>query len=139
GESARLQCFLARAVDQEEVIVLRGRCYEHESVPYKGFDGVIDSLSQFLSGMPRPQAEPLIPGDVAALLRLFPVTLQANAIQSAERIEAEVRDPVDLRHRAFAALRDLLRRLADRQPLILCIDDFHWADTDSAMLLRELV
>ena len=139
GKSALLQCFLDRAMDREEVIVLRGRCYEHESVPYKGFDGVIDSLSQFLSGMPRAQAEPLIPVDVAALLRLFPVTLQANAIQSKGRVEPKDTDPVELRQRAFAALRELLRRLADRRPLILCIDDFHWADTDSAMLLRELV
>jgi tetratricopeptide (TPR) repeat protein len=139
GKSALLQCFLDRAMDQEEVIVVRGRCYEHESVPYKGFDGVIDSLSQFLSGLPRAQAELLVPVDVAALLRLFPMTLQADAIPSAERAELEVMDPVDLRQRAFAALRELLRRLADRQPLILCIDDFHWADTDSAMLLRELV
>ena len=52
GKSALLEWFLDRAMDREEVIVLRGRCYEHESVPYKGFDGVIDSLSQFLSGMP---------------------------------------------------------------------------------------
>jgi tetratricopeptide (TPR) repeat protein len=139
GKSALLQCFLDRAMNREEVIVLRGRCYEHESVPYKGFDGVIDSLSQVLNGMPRAHAEPLIPADVAALLRLFPVTLQANAIQSSERVEPEVLDPVELRQRAFAALRELLRRLADRQPLILCIDDFHWADADSAMLLRELV
>ena len=139
GKSALLQWFLDRAMDREEVIVLRGRCYEHESVPYKGFDGVIDSLSQFLSGMPGAQAEPLIPVDVAALLRLFPVTLHTNAIQSAERVELQLMDPVELRQRAFVALRELLRRLADRQPLILCIDDFHWADTDSAMLLRELV
>jgi len=139
GKSALLQSFLDRMIDREDVIVLRGRCYEHESVPYKGFDGVIDSLSHLLSGMPRAQAEPLIPPDAAALLRLFPVTLEPDAIDSAERAELEAIDPVELRQRGFAALRELLRRLATRCPLIICIDDFHWADSDSALLLRELV
>jgi tetratricopeptide (TPR) repeat protein len=139
GKSALLQRFVDRTMDREDVIVLRGRCYEHESVPYKGFDGLIDSLSQFLSGLPRAEAEPLIPADVAALLRLFPVTLQADAIHSAEQPELEALDPLERRRRGFAALRELLRRLAGRRPLILCIDDFHWADSDSVLLLRELV
>jgi eukaryotic-like serine/threonine-protein kinase len=139
GKSALLQCFLDRMIDREDVIALRGRCYEHESVPYKAFDGVIDSLGQFLSGMPRAQAEPLIPPDAAALLRLFSLTLQVEAIHSTERAEFDAIDAVELRQRGFAALRELLRRLAGQRPLILCVDDFQWADSDSAMLLRELL
>src|SRR4030095_8549994 len=96
------------------------------------------SPSQFLSGMPQAQAEPLIPVDVAALLRLFPVTLQVNAIQSAQRAELEVMDPVELRQRAFAALRELLRGLADRRPLLLCLHQFFLGGGDRATLLPGL-
>jgi hypothetical protein len=66
--------------------------------------------------------------------------LQVNAIASACRDqEPGSVDPVGLRRRAFAALRQLLGRLANRGPLVFCIDDLQWADADSAVLLEELL
>jgi predicted Ser/Thr protein kinase/tetratricopeptide (TPR) repeat protein len=138
GKSTLVQCFLEDVISRENVIVLRGRCHEHESVPYKALDGVIDSLSQHLSGLPRSQAELLLPSDVTALSRLFPVMLQVKSVASAYRRVGENAEPFILRQRAFAALRELLSRVAAKQPLILFIDDLHWADADSAVLLEEL-
>jgi serine/threonine protein kinase len=138
GKSTLVQCFLEDVISRESVIVLRGRCHEHESVPYKALDGVIDSLSQHLSGLPRSQTEPLLPSDVAALPRLFPVMLQVKSVASACRQVGGNAEPLILRQRAFAALRELLSRVAAKQPLILYIDDLHWADADSAVLLEEL-
>ena len=43
GKSALAEHFIA-GLDKRDVVVLRGRCYERESVPYKGVDGVIDSI-----------------------------------------------------------------------------------------------
>ena len=57
GKSALVQCFLDRVLSREDIVVLRGRCYEYESVPYKALDGVIDSLSRHLSALPRSQAD----------------------------------------------------------------------------------
>jgi predicted ATPase len=54
--------------------------------------------------------------------------LQVEARASARRREHRNTDPVVLRQRAFAALRELLTRMAARQPLVVYIDDLHWAD-----------
>jgi hypothetical protein len=139
GKSALVQRFLDVTVKGEEVVVLRGRCYEYESVPFNALDGIIDSLSRLLGALPRSQAEPLFPPDLAALSRLFPVMLQVDAGASARRREQETMEPVILRQRAFTALRELLSRLAARHLLVVYIDDLHWADADSAVLLEELL
>src|SRR4030095_16646586 len=124
---------------RENIVVLRGRCYEYESVPFKALDGVIDSLSQLLAALPRSQVDGLLPADLTALSRLFPVMLQVDTAASARRREQQNTDPVVLRRRAFAALRELLTRMAARQPLVVYIDDLHWAPPDSAVLLEELL
>ena len=43
------------------------------------------------------------------------------------------------RHRTHRALRDLLERLAAVRPLVLCMDDVHWADPASIDALAALV
>jgi hypothetical protein len=139
GKSALVQRFLDRVLRREDIVVLRGRCYEYESVPYKALDGVIDNLSQHLSTQPRAQANPLLPHDVAALSRLFPVMLQVEAAAAIRAREYEHADPLVLRQRAFTALRELLTRMAARHLVVVYIDDLHWADADSAVLLDELL
>jgi tetratricopeptide (TPR) repeat protein len=139
GKSALTEHFLNGVSAREQVTVLRGRCYEHESLPYKGFDGVIDSLTHHLVSLRAADVEAIVPPDAAALSRLFPVIGQVHAIGPAPRPESIADDPVDSRRRAFTVARELFRRLAARRTLILWIDDFHWADTDSAMLLRDLL
>jgi eukaryotic-like serine/threonine-protein kinase len=139
GKSSLVQCFLDRVLKRVDIVVLRGRCYEYESVPYKALDGVIDSLSQHLSALPRSQASPLLPPDLAALSRLFPVMLQVEAAASVRLREYDNADPFVLRQRAFTALRELLTRMAARHPLVVFIDDLHWADADSVVLLEELL
>lgn len=138
GKSALVREFLAQLQTQQTVI-LSGRCYEQEAVPYKAVDNLIDTLSQYLKNLPLLESEVLIPRDVLVLARLFPVLGQVETIARARRKVLEIPDSQELRRRAFAALRELLGRLADRKPLVLFIDDLQWGDLDSVSLLEDIL
>ncbi len=140
GKSALVRNFLDDLREHEaDTVILEGRCYERESVPYKALDGVIDSLTKYLMALPEAKAAALMPRDVLALARLFPVMLQVDSVFNAPQREQEIPDPFTLRRRAFAALRELLGRISDRQRLVIYIDDLHWSDADSTTLLEELL
>ncbi len=138
GKSALLLEFLDR-VRENDAIVLAGRCYERESVPYKGFDSVVDALSAHLLKLDDVASRKLVPRDVVALSRLFPVLRRVEAIEEACVLDFEAPDPQESRRRAIAALRELLRRVARTQKLVLCIDDLQWGDADTALLLADIL
>jgi serine/threonine protein kinase len=137
GKSVVVQYFLDDLVERGDAVVLRGRAYERESVAYKAVDGVVDALSRHLIHLDDAGGAIVFPKDIWALARLFPVLRRVHGIQSVA--EEPVSDPLRVRRRAFAAFRELLAALSSRRPLVICIDDAQWGDTDSAALLLELV
>ena len=136
GKSALVRHFLEDAVRRRSVVVLAGRCYERESVPYKAIDAVIDRLALHLGRLGPEVVQALLPPNFPLLAQLFPVLMP---LCEAGTEALRVVDPVEMRQLAFAALRELLSRLAKRTPLILVIDDLQWADVDSFVLLGELL
>ncbi len=140
GKSELLRTFVRQLIAREPgAMVLHGRCYERESVPYKALDEVVDSLSQQLAGRSPTALAGLAPANVSLLLRLFPVLGRVACFRDAPAIRFEVEDLQEVRSLAFRALRELLVRLADTQVLVVTIDDLQWADEDSKKLLRVLL
>jgi eukaryotic-like serine/threonine-protein kinase len=140
GKTALVKQFLHGLRDHErEPVILTGRCYHQESVPYKAVDGIIDSLAQYLMGLTAVEAARLLPRDMAALVRLFPALRDVDPLPAIRSRITETGDSLELRRHAFAALRELLGALADQSPLVLFIDDLQWGDLDSASLLTELL
>ena len=139
GKSTLLQSFLDDLSSAGEAVILAGRCYERESVPYKALDSLLDALSRYLKQLPEDHARGLLPDDISLLARLFPVLQGVEVVAKSPRPAFESPDRFELRRRASAVLRELLTRMARRQPLVLAIDDLQWGDIDSAMLLLDLM
>lgn len=138
GKSALVRSFLESVRSQGEAVVLRGRCYERERVPFKAFDDLVDALSRYLRRLPFEAAAALLPPGIKELARIFPVLAGAPAVADAIASGAEIEDPEEVRRRAFQALAELFGSMASARPLVLWIDDLQWGDCDSAELLAEL-
>jgi serine/threonine protein kinase/tetratricopeptide (TPR) repeat protein len=145
GESGIGKTALVRAFTDELAsragapLVLRSTCYERESVPFKAFDGVADSLSDHLVDLQAGEVEALIPNHISPVADVFPVLRRSEVIGRSLRPPADEIEPAEVRARVFSGLRELFTRLAERRPVVIVIDDFQWADADSLALLRELI
>ncbi len=135
GKSALVTAFLDSL--GPDAVVLQGRCFDRESVPYKALDGVVDALTRYVRRRSMEEARLLLPRDARALCRIFPVfgrlPLFAN---QPERERLSLREE---RRRGFLALRELLARISDRRQLVLSIDDLQWGDGDSLQPLQEIL
>jgi DNA-binding SARP family transcriptional activator/tetratricopeptide (TPR) repeat protein len=110
----RLLAEFAHAVQKAEALVLYGRCEEEPATPYQPF------------------AEALAPLAV-------PDVLVADLGQlTAGRPGEPASDPEAGRARMFDAVAAWLEELAATRPLVLALDDLHWADRATLLLMRRL-
>ncbi len=98
--------------------VLYGRCDEQENVPYQPF---AEALTRYLDALDAGERERLLdpPLELAWLL--------GDAPPSSERFAA------------FEAVRAVLERAARSRPILLVLDDLHWADLPTLALLRHVL
>ena len=109
----RLLAELERIADERGCVVLSGSASELErDLPFWVF---VDALEDYVRGL--PPSVPL-PEDLPWVSRFA---------------------LADERHRTHQAVRELLTLVASRQPLVLILDDLHWADPGSLELLGSLL
>jgi DNA-binding SARP family transcriptional activator len=109
--------------------VLYGRCEEDVGAPYQPW---IDVLHQCLAATPPGAAERHVRAHGEALARLAP------ALGHGDGSAPLVTDPESERFLVFAAIRDIFTEVASSQPALLLLDDLHWADRSTLLLLRHI-
>lgn len=137
GKSALAQHFLDELESSADALVLRGRCYEHEQMPFKTLDPIIDALATYLLSQTRAELNLLLPANIELLAGVFPTMKRVPAI--AERPGSMVVDPRERRRLAFQALRELCISLARKRPLVIFVDDLQWGDSDSASAILQVL
>jgi tetratricopeptide (TPR) repeat protein len=71
------------------------------------------------------------------LAQVFPVLRRVEGfVTPMQRLAL---DPLEIRSRAFSAMREMLGRLGEKRALVVLIDDMQWADADSLALLAEVL
>src|SRR5262245_4470594 len=135
GKTSLVHRFLQQVRQtQPAPVVLTGRCYERESVPFKALDSLVDAFALHLDDLLPDGIAHERRADLAALARLFPVLGDVEPPAG-----SGIFDFQELRRRAFASFRALMSEVAARQPLVLFIDDLQWGDLDSGALLADLL
>ena len=120
-------------------LILRGRCHERETLPFKAFDNVIDGLSQRLASLNAGDQAYVLPDGISYLCEIFPVLRRLKLTEHERYFRQPLREAKELRNQAFVAFRDLLVHLARTLPVVIFVDDLQWADRDSFALLRALM
>jgi eukaryotic-like serine/threonine-protein kinase len=138
GKTTLARRFVDELSSRPRTLVLSGACYEREAMPFKAFDGVVDALIAHLSKLSAIELGALLPRRAHTLARLFPA-FSALATPTGPSRGSDDEDPSVGRARAFRAFAELFGRLSDHGDVVLFIDDLHWSDLDSALLLRALL
>ena len=139
GKTVLAQHFASWASKQPNTIILAGRCFEREALPFKGTDSVVDELSRYLTHHVPAEIAGALPPGLHFLARVFPVLRAVPCLSNLAPPEHEIAEPSELRKRAFAALKSLLAALTKQHRLIIHIDDLQWSDVDSLGLIEELL
>src|SRR5215470_18398627 len=120
GKTRLLRELAARAGARGH-LVLSGAASEFErDLPFSVF---VDALDEYLAGL-EPDRLAVLDGAVRAeLAHIFP---SLSALADGQQVA-----PQHERYRSHRAVRALLEHLAQTLPLVLVLDDFHWADSAS--------
>ncbi len=128
----RLTAELARTAHHDGAWVLAGRCDESISAPFAPW---IEILRHAVTHAPIEVLTAHVERHGGEVTRLVPEL--RRRIDGVE--EPRALDPETEQLALFDAAMDLLEALAIDAPLLVVVDDAHWADASSLALLRHLI
>jgi DNA-binding CsgD family transcriptional regulator/tetratricopeptide (TPR) repeat protein len=130
GKSRLVREFAAEAA-LDGVLVLYGACDADIHTPYGAFAQALRRLVRVLEAAELRAALGSGGGELTRLLPDLPDRIG--------ELSPPVRaDPDTERHRLHTAVTELLEAVSRRRPVLLVIEDGHWADAPTLLLLRHL-
>lgn len=120
-------------------VVLFGRCYEGEKLPFKAVDALVDALVRRLLLLPAHEVPGLFGPDAEILVGIFPVLRRLPGLDAFPAGRTAVGPVAEQRRRAFDALKLALSGLARHRPLLVVVEDLQFGDLDSARLFAHLL
>jgi DNA-binding SARP family transcriptional activator/tetratricopeptide (TPR) repeat protein len=123
----RLAMEFMEVCEAEGALALYGRCDAETLVPYQPF---VEALRRYVARAPE-QASAWRAQHGAELGRVVPELASAGDTPGGPEEEE--------RYRLFDAVSEVLNDIARRQPVVLVLDDLHWADKPTLLMLRQMV
>jgi predicted ATPase/DNA-binding SARP family transcriptional activator len=145
GDSPRIKCLagdpgigktslaaeLARRAHDDGGIVLAGRAPREALAPYQPF---LETLRHYFSAAPLAELRAAVSDFGPELVGLIPeLRRRIPDLAPAPAAEAESQ-----RYRLFEAVVGLMSAMSRNAPVLLVLDDLHWADRPTLLLLRHL-
>jgi predicted ATPase/DNA-binding winged helix-turn-helix (wHTH) protein len=128
----RLAVEFSHGVHAEAASVLFGRCDEEVGTPFQPF---VEALRQFVDACPAEQLPERLGRYLGELVCLRP--------ELAQRVPGIAPTPVSdaetARYRLFEAVTEWFAAMCHTGPVLLVVDDLHWASRETALLLRHVV
>ncbi len=128
----RLARELAATAQAAGATILYGRCDEELGLAYQPF---VEALDPYVATCPRDLLHAHVSvwgGELARILAELP----RRVPEAPEPVKAE---PDVERHRLFEAVAALLAAADDGAGVVLILDDLHWADKGTLLMLRHLL
>jgi predicted ATPase/class 3 adenylate cyclase len=128
----RLVTELVRYAHEIGTTILWGRCDEELGAPFEPFAEALRHYAQCVTpDRLRAELGPL----GGELTRVLPeLSARVSGLASPMPADADTE-----RHRLFEAVTDFLAEMSHAEPVIIVLDDIHWADKPSLLLLRHLL
>jgi tetratricopeptide (TPR) repeat protein len=126
---------LAAAARRDGAFVAGARCSALEALPLRLVDDLLDDVISQARSDSRVPIERCYPRHAAEMCRSFPCTA---VLFGSEHPHGKTDDSRGERELALGAVSDLLARLAEHNPLVLCIDDLHRSDEDGLDALLRI-
>jgi DNA-binding SARP family transcriptional activator/tetratricopeptide (TPR) repeat protein len=127
----RLVSEFAQRAEGGGALVLWGRCDEDPVAPFQPFAEALGRYFSYLSASDISKMPEWRLGELSRMvLRLG---------EYAAPREVDTSDPENDRFRFFGAVTATLTEMASRVPVLLVIDDLHWANQPTLLLLRHVL